>query len=65
MSDADLLKSAGIDLDQMSPEEQAAIATLSHEDLEALGAIRAKLNAAAEAEVSGHLRADPVGYCVW
>jgi hypothetical protein len=63
MSDDDILKSAGIILDQMSPEEQAAIATLSREDLESLAAIRTKLNDAAE--VSGHMRADPVGFCVW
>ncbi|MEY2515835.1 MAG: hypothetical protein QOJ89_3193, partial [bacterium] len=53
--DLDVLKSAGFNLDALSPEQVEAVGNLSRDELETLAAIRGKLNA--EPEVSGHARA--------
>ncbi|MEA2231639.1 MAG: hypothetical protein QOD83_1455 [Solirubrobacteraceae bacterium] len=51
--DLDILKSAGFNLDGLSPEQQEAVSNLSRNELETLAAIRGKLNA--EPEVVGHM----------
>jgi hypothetical protein len=51
--DLEILKSAGFNLDELSPEQVDAVGNLSRDELETLAAIRGKLNA--EPEVSGHL----------
>jgi hypothetical protein len=56
MSDLDILKSAGFNLDELSPEQVEAVGNLSRDELETLAAIRGKLNEDT-AEVSGHARA--------
>lgn len=53
--DLEILKSAGFNLDALSPEQLAAVRNLSRDELETLVAIRHKLNA--DAEVSGHMTA--------
>lgn len=53
--DMEILKSAGFNLDVLSPEQQEAVSRLSRDELETLAAIRGKLNE--EAEVAGHARA--------
>jgi MFS family permease len=65
MSDLDILKSAGFNLDELSPEQVEAVGTLSSDELETLAAIRSKLNA--DPEVSGHLKkaTDGDGNFVW
>lgn len=55
MSDLDILKSAGFDLDELSADQVEAVEELSRDELETLAAIRGKLNA--EPEVAGHARA--------
>ena len=63
--DLDVLKSAGFNIDECSPEEQAALANLSRDEMETLAAIRGKLNA--EPEVSGHARSSLAdnGNVIW
>jgi predicted MFS family arabinose efflux permease len=56
MSDLDILKSAGFNLDELSADQVAAVETLSRDELETLAAIRGKLNGG-EDEVAGHARA--------
>jgi MFS family permease len=56
MSDLDILKSAGFNLDELSPDQVEAVGNLSRDELETLAAIRGKLNDDT-AEVSGHARA--------
>jgi predicted MFS family arabinose efflux permease len=56
MSDLDILKSAGFNLDELSPEQVEAVGNLSRDELETLAAIRGKLNGG-EDEVAGHARA--------
>ena len=65
MSDLDILKAAGFNLDELTPGQAEAVGNLSREDLESLAAIRTKLNEETD-EVAGHARgADPVGLFVW
>jgi MFS family permease len=56
MSDLDILKSAGFNLDELSPDQVEAVGNLSNDELETLAAIRGKLNGG-EDEVAGHARA--------
>lgn len=65
MADLDVLKSAGMNVDQLSAAEVEALGNLSRDEIETLAAIRGKLNA--EPEVSGHARAamDDNGTVVW
>ena len=45
MSDLDILKSAGFNLDELSDDQMAAVGNLSRDELKTLAAIRGKLNA--------------------
>jgi MFS family permease len=56
MSDLDILKEAGFNLDELSDDQAAAVGTLSRDELETLAAIRGKLNGGDD-EVAGHARA--------
>ena len=63
MSDLDILKSAGFNLDELSPEQVEAVGNLSNDELETLATIRGKLNA--DDEVAGHAAAAGDGSFVW
>ncbi len=66
MSDLDILKSAGFNLDELSPDQVEAVGNLSRDELETLAAIRGKLNA--EPDVAGHAASRAVagdGNFVW
>jgi len=52
MGDVEALKAAGMDIDSLPPEQQEALKNLDQSEIDALVAIREKLNEGAE--VSGY-----------
>ncbi len=63
MADLSVLKDAGMNIDELPAEQQEALGKLDQSEVEALAAIRNKLNADVP-DVSGYLRrAD--GNLVW
>jgi len=52
VADIEALKAAGMDIDSLPPEQQEALNRLDQSEIDALVAIRAKLNEGAE--VSGY-----------
>jgi hypothetical protein len=53
MADVSVLKESGMDIDNLSAEEQAALGKLDQSELDALASIRKKLNDD-DGEVSGY-----------
>jgi hypothetical protein len=52
MADITVLKASGMDIDSLPTEQQEALTTLDQSEVDALAAIRTKLNA--DADVTGH-----------
>lgn len=63
MADLSALRDAGIDVDAYSDEERTALEALSQEEIDTLAAIRKKLNAGGEDELTSKLAGD--GIIVW
>ena len=65
MADINALKEAGMPIDQLSEAQQEAVKSLDDSEVEALVAIRRKLDSNM-ADVSGYaMRDDSSGYVVW
>ncbi len=63
MADLSILSAAGMDVASLPEDEQAALAGLDDSELQALAAIRTKLNSGDE--VSGFALKDNNGNVVW
>jgi len=64
MADLSILKASGMDVDSLPESEQAALAGLDDSELQALAAIRSKLNAGDEVSGFG-LSKQADGNVVW
>ena len=64
MADLSILTEAGMDIDSMSAEEQEALGGLDQSELEALAAIKTKLNGGGDVDGFAMKRADTGGF-VW
>ena len=63
MADISVLKDAGMNIDELPPEQQEALRNLDPSELEALASIRKKLNS--DSEVSGYMARAGDGGLIW